>query len=214
LRRQLFRALNVPALIRRTAGRLAVPAYSLTPPALLGYEPGPSGRDAGRRDLQVKDREITVAMHSVYEDQYQLLVKEAFGILEQNGIRVKSTVSGAEYFSPGEAAKHDLIFMRFYADYPDADTFIYYLLYTQIGLFGRSSGHADLDRLIEAGRTEIDPRARHSIYRQAEEMIAGRAMVLPLFHVQTYCFARPEVDGLKLNYFIPIVPFEELTVRR
>jgi ABC-type transport system substrate-binding protein len=213
LRHKLVRALNIPAMIRRTAGRLAVPAYSLTPPALLGYEPGPTNVK-GIQDPGKQDAELSVAMHSVYHDQYQPLLKEVFGTLEQLGFRVKLANQRAEYSTADESESNDLILMRFYADYPDADTFLSYLLHTQSGLFGRTSGGPELDRLIAEGRTEIDPRTRHSIYQQIEELIANQARILPLFHVQTYCFSRPEVDGLSLNYFIPILPFEELAVRR
>ena len=51
---------------------------------------------------------------------------------------------------------------------------------------------------------------RHSIYRQVEEIIAREALLLPLFHDQVYCFARPEVEGLgSVSQGNPIVALRE-----
>ena len=36
---------------------------------------------------------------------------------------------------------------------------------------------------------------------------------MPLFHEQTYRFARPEVEGLSVSYWFPIVAYEELRLR-
>jgi ABC-type transport system substrate-binding protein len=72
------------------------------------------------------------------------------------------------------------------------------------GFLGRLCGAPEIDRLIERGRTETDPRARHCVYRQAEELIARDAVLLPLFYDQVYCFARPEVEGLALGISNPL----------
>jgi hypothetical protein len=55
---------------------------------------------------------------------------------------------------------------------------------------------------------------RHSIYRELEELLRKHALLLPLFHVQNYMFARPEVDGLELNYFTPYVSYHTLSITR
>ena len=56
---------------------------------------------------------------------------------------------------------------------------------------------------------------RHSLYRQAEEFIAREALVLPLFHDQVYCFARPEIEGLTtISQSNAVIPYEDLWIRR
>ena len=45
-RRAVLRALNAAGLVRRTLGRLAIPAHGLIPPGLLGYSA--AGSDSGR----------------------------------------------------------------------------------------------------------------------------------------------------------------------
>jgi ABC-type transport system substrate-binding protein len=71
-----------------------------------------------------------------------------------------------------------------------------------------------MDELAERGRAEIEPRIRHSIYREAEEILARDALLIPLFHEQAYRFARPEVEGLSVGFSYPVVAYEDLWVRR
>ncbi len=105
-----------------------------------------------------------------------------------------------------------MVVSRLIADYPDADAFAY-LLKSSDGNFGRLCGTAEIDRLIVHGRTETDPRARHAIYRQFEEVVARETLILPLFHEQVYRFARPELDGLIVSYRQPTVTYENLSLR-
>ena len=74
-------------------------------------------------------------------------------------------------------------------------------------------GVPETDRLIALGRSESDPQARHSIYGQIEEIISREALLLPLFHEQVYRFARSDLHGLGLSYWLPTVAYENLSVR-
>jgi peptide/nickel transport system substrate-binding protein len=120
----------------------------------------------------------------------------------------------AEYMEARQTEKADLIIGRWGADYPDADTFVHGVLHSQEGFLGRYWGDTGIDPLIERGRSETDPRVRHAIYREVEELIAREALLLPLFHDQVGCFARPEVEGLSMGLTNPTVAFEELSLRR
>jgi ABC-type oligopeptide transport system substrate-binding subunit len=108
----------------------------------------------------------------------------------------------------------DLEVGRWAADYPDADTFLHGALNSVSGAFRNYLSSPELDRLSEQGRVEIDPRLRHSIYRRAEELIAREALLLPLFHDQLYCFARPELEGLVSIASQPRHPLRDLWIRR
>jgi peptide/nickel transport system substrate-binding protein len=87
-------------------------------------------------------------------------------------------------------------------------------LHSEAGILGRYVGGPEIDQLAEQGRAETDPRRRHSIYRQIEEIIAREALLLPLFHDQAYCFARPEVEGLTSVGSNPMVAYENLWIRQ
>jgi ABC-type oligopeptide transport system substrate-binding subunit len=93
----------------------------------------------------------------------------------------------------------DLVIGRWAADYPDADSFTA-ILTSKEGLLGQLIGTPELDQLVQRGRTETSPAARHTVYRQIEEIVQRESLLLPLFHEQTYRFARPELVGLSLSY--------------
>jgi ABC-type transport system substrate-binding protein len=121
----------------------------------------------------------------------------------------------AEYIDLTKTAETDLNVGRWNADFPDADTFVYGVLHSEGGFLARYASGPGLDSLAERGRAETDPRVRHSIYRQVEEAIAAEVFLLPLFHDQVYCFARPEVEGLtSVGQSNPAVAYETLSLRR
>ena len=121
----------------------------------------------------------------------------------------------AEYMELQARGEGDLNIGRWNADYPDADNFVHTLLHSDAGFLGKFAGRPELDALADQGRIETDPRVRHSIYRRVEELIAREALLLPLFHDQVYCFARPEVEGLvSVGQSNPVVTYENLWIRR
>ncbi|MGB6336982.1 MAG: hypothetical protein WBG96_15345, partial [Thermoanaerobaculia bacterium] len=129
------------------------------------------------------------------------------------GVQIKPvTKSIADYMEAQQKGSVDVIVGRWIADYPDADTFAG-VLNTKDGFIGRMCGSPELDRLVEAGRTESDPDARHAIYRKIEDTVTGEAMILPLFHEQVYRFARPELEGMSLSYWMPTVSYDNLSIR-
>jgi ABC-type oligopeptide transport system substrate-binding subunit len=71
-----------------------------------------------------------------------------------------------------------------------------------------------MDRLCIRGRTETRTELRHEIYQEAEQLIARRAILLPLFHEQTYRFARPEVQDFEVTFGLQTVPYEKVWLRK
>ena len=214
LRHQFVESVDVPALVRRTVGRLAIPAHSLIPPGLLGYEPMQRGRASRvRREKARTITELSGFSHPVYTGPYSTLARELYDSLNENGFQIKIT----DERTTAEAlrsANSDFAIIRWVGDYPDPDTFVNAVLHTDEGVGGSYCGTAEIDRLIEKGRTETDPKVRHSIYREIEEIVRNKAFLLPLFHEQSYRLARPEVEGLELRFFLPYVAYEKLWISR
>lgn len=153
-------------------------------------------------------------LNTVYDGPYSLLAKEVCSTLEENGFKIRILPARHEQLK-AEARNYDICLTRWIADYPDADTFIHGLLYSKGGFDGHLCGTPEMDALIERGRTETRPESRHDIYMEAEDLIARRALVLPLFHEQTYRFARPEVEDFELAFStLQPVPYEKLWIRR
>jgi ABC-type transport system substrate-binding protein len=213
LRRRLVEAVDVPALVRRTLGRLAVPAASLIPPGLLGHDPTLGSRTKSARAADtLAGLELTATVHPVFSAAYSAFARELASGLGQLGAAIRPVAGSYEQYLEAVAqASTDLLVGRWNGDYPDADTFAY-ALHSQGGFLGRFCGSAELDRLIAQGRTETTPAVRHAIYREIEETVAREALLLPLFHEQAYRFARPEVDGLSVSA-LGRVALEDLSVR-
>jgi ABC-type transport system substrate-binding protein len=224
-RQALTNAIDVSAAVRRTLGRLAIPAHGIIPPGLLGHSPTAASRQPakagsasdgdGMQTISRESVELLAAIHPVFFGEYAALLEEITRTFREMGYTLRSAGSTmSDYMEARLNETADLIIGRWGADYPDADTFVHGILHSREGFLGRFWGETGVDALIERGRSETDPRARHTVYREIEELIAKEALLLPLFHDQVSCFARPEVEGLTMGLTNPIVAYENLSLRR
>ncbi len=222
LRRAFARALEVDKPLREIVGRGVIRACGLIPPGLLGYEesvtcpplgeprrvppPQAEGGDA------LAGLELRAVVHSTFSGQYAPFWDRLRSSFADLGMTVDARhASIPELIRTVAEGAVDLVALRWIADYPDVNGIVGVLLHSQEGShLPRLCGSAELDRLIEQGRSENDPALRHPIYRQIEEIIAQQALLIPLFHEQTYRFAQPAVQGLRLGLGIPEVRYEEL----
>ena len=227
-RRSALHALNTAGLVRRTLGRLAIPAHGLIPPGLLGYSasgPASGARlsgDSSPSDSSVEATvsretvELAASVHPIFFGEFAKFYDGLCDAFREIGYRIRPVNrTMAEYLKVSDAAEADVDIGRWTADYPDSDTFLFGCVHSSSGAFRNYLSSPELDRLAEQGRAEVDPRVRHSVYRQAEELIADQAVLLPLFHDQVYCFARPEVQGLTtIGQSNASIPYEDLWIRR
>ncbi len=216
VRRQLVAAVDVPQIVTATLGSLAVPAQGLIPPGLLGHDPLKRANDARSGEaprVEVPTVELRAAVHPVFTSGFASTASALLKAFGEIGVKIRPVTQTREQFLTAvNEGSVDLGIGRWIADYPDADSFAY-LLHSTAGLTGRLVGSPEVDQLLARGRSETDAEARHAIYRQVEEIVARDALILPLFHEQSYRFARPEVEGLVVTPFTPAVLYEQLSVR-
>lgn len=213
VRHQFITAVNAEALVRRNIGRLALPAQSLIPPGLLGYEP--ASRSVSYEPEKAGEKfELNTITHSIFDGAYSSFAKNLFHVVHENGFHLRIDSSKTDEVLPLISPKFDLALTRWIGDYPDADTFFSGVVQSQNGLVGQFCGTPEMDYLIEKGRQEPDPQMRHEIYQKAERLIRKQALMLPLFHEQEYRFARPEIKGFELSFSIQSVPYENLSSGR
>ncbi|MEP6922539.1 MAG: ABC transporter substrate-binding protein [bacterium] len=214
LRQKLAQSIDVASVVRQTLGRLAVPAHGLIPPGLLGHDssyspplPVPLAEVSEAQDEAI---ELTAVLNPVFFGEYAALAREISHSLRDSKVTIRAVnKTMGEWLEAVSEGSVDLVLGRWAADYPDADTFAN-ILATKEGLFGQLCGSTEVDRLIARGRSETSPATRHAIYRQIEEIIVRDRLLLPLFHEQTYRFARPEVEGLSLSYGAMTVDYSSL----
>jgi len=124
------------------------------------------------------------------------------GYLNAAGIRTKLVQRDAS--SAREAARKgetDMTLKTWYADYPDADSFLYPLLFSgSKGPGGNVSFYANpaFDRLVVAARREQDDARRASLYRSADSLAYTDAPMVPLFFYNDLYAVQPWIRDFKV----------------
>ncbi|HKR65554.1 MAG TPA: hypothetical protein VJZ00_17625, partial [Thermoanaerobaculia bacterium] len=215
VREQIRDALPIATLVDRL-GTLAIPATRLFPPGLFGHESARPRPPRSASDTHTMLREPLLAgVFSVFSSSFFGFAREAVAAIEGAGVRVRLVVPEVKQIAgAGNASSFDLYFARFYSDYPEIDGFAYGFLHSRSGILGPICGTAEMDELIERGRAETNPVIRREIYRDLERYVDEHALVVPLFHQQAFCFARPEVESFSVRRFFPTIPYEQLSLKR
>jgi ABC-type transport system substrate-binding protein len=210
LRRRLLEAVDVEQFVRGME-LPSQPAHSLIPPGLLGYEPRREAASRPARPAPGDEVELTCVTTTATSVAVEEILVPA---LRERGMRarvVADTTAGS--LAAIEEGTVDLAVIGWNCDYPDADSIVTTVLHSKGGIIGRLVGSPELDRLCERGRTETAPGVRHEIYREIEDLVRRRALLLPLLHPQQVYAARPGVEGLELNLFQPYLSYEKLRAR-
>ena len=95
----------------------------------------------------------------------------------------------------GEA---DAFWLSWWADYPDAENFLYPLFHSEnLGAGGNRSRYVDarFDSLIEQAVTTPDSQQRDTLYAQCENLIVAQAPWVFFWHKQVCSIHRPEIRG-------------------
>jgi peptide/nickel transport system substrate-binding protein/oligopeptide transport system substrate-binding protein len=122
--------------------------------------------------------------------------------LNAAGIRTKLVQRDAS--SAREAARKgetDLTLKTWYADYPDADSFLYPLLYSgSKGPGGNVSFYANpaFDKLVIAARREQDDTKRAALHRSADSLSYADAPMVPLFFYNDLFAVQPWIRDFKV----------------
>ena len=98
-----------------------------------------------------------------------------------------------------------MILKDWYADYPDAEDFLYPLLHTaNRGAGGNVSffSNARFDSLVTASRREVDETKRNALYRQADSLAFAEAPMVFLYFYDELYAVQPWI-----KHFVPPVIF-------
>jgi len=95
----------------------------------------------------------------------------------------------------------DMVILDWWADYPDADNFLYPLFYSgSFGAGGNYAFYADAgtDSLILAARRTVDEASRTALYRRIDDRVYAAAPWLYLWFPKDLWAHRPELRGWDL----------------
>lgn len=222
VRRALNLAVDRGRLNERFFSGLTVPASSILPPHLLGHDLGlrPYGHEperartllaeAGHRD----GLDLTAWQTPKDSRDPQNLLTAVASDLAAVGVRVRVEVlSGEEMAARKKGGQFPSLYLtRWFADFPDPDTFFNSLFYshtddvTELGF-----RDAELDRLVEKGARATDGHEREAIYRQLNRLVQQEAPVLFLFHNRGFVLHRPSVRGVRAFLLPPPVRWADLS---
>jgi peptide/nickel transport system substrate-binding protein/oligopeptide transport system substrate-binding protein len=212
VRQAINYAIDVPRIIERLIGGRGTRAAGVIPPALAGHDstrkPYPYDTTKARALLKEAgygggiDVELWVGMVPTYTRIAETL--QAY--LNAVGIRTKIVQrESAAARAAARKGETDMILKDWYADYPDAEDFLYPLLHgANKGAGGNVSFYQSptFDSLVTASRRELDETKRNALYQEADAVaFADAPMVFLYFYDELYA-VQPWI-----KHFVPPVIF-------
>ena len=211
VRRAIAQAVDTRTLLKQLLNDRGRIAAGVIPPALEGADTTRSAlpydtlaarqllRDAGLANG------IDVELWSSQTAPFPRLAEAIQAYLKVVNIRVKLVQRDASTMrAAARAGQTDLVLKDWFADYPDAENFLYPLLHSSSkGVGGNVSfySNAAFDKLVDASRAETDAARRAVLYRQADSLAYSEMGLLPLFFYNDLFAVQPWVGGFK----VPVV---------
>jgi ABC-type transport system substrate-binding protein len=181
----------------------ALAAKGVLPPAMPDYDEGLEGNryDPERaRELLAGSRyanqEIVLAVSGT-SGHMPPVARAVLSMLEENlGIEVRvEQVDWPHFLQDLNDQRYQMFSIGWVADYPDSQNFLDLLFHSQSSQNHTGYANAEVDRLLEQARVEMDPAKRTTLYRQAEHIVVGEAPWIPLTHGVTHTLVKPYVKG-------------------
>lgn len=209
VRQALNQAVNVPELLATVYNGRGIAARGAIPPPLAGSD---TTRAAYRFDPAAARRLLAAAGYpaglrlelwrTAANAELSAVAQAIQSQLSDVGVRVELVERDAS--SQREAARTsatDMVILDWWADYPDADNFLYPLFYSgSAGPGGNYAFYRDpgTDSLIRAARRTSDDSARARLYRRIDERVYRAAPWLYLWFPKDLWAHRPELAGWEL----------------
>ena len=212
VRQALNYAIDKRILVRNLIAGRGELAAGVIPSSLAGSDSKRAGYgfDTLRARQLLKDagypNGIDIELWTSTTPIYVRIAETLQGYFQISGIRAK--IVQRESAAAREAARKgqaDLFVKDWYADYPDAENFLYPLLHSSnAGVGGNVSFYANpqYDALVTHARREQNEAVRDSLYRQADNMAFGDAPMIYLYFYSELNAVQPWVHG-----FVPPVIF-------
>ena len=133
-------------------------------------------------------------------------------------VGVRATIVQRDASSMRDAARNgktDLVLKDWYADYPDAENFLYPLLHsTNVGVGGNVSFYANpaFDNLVTGARRETDDARRAVAYRQADSVEFADAPMVYLFFYNELYAVQPWIRGFQAPTIFTGQPWTDVSI--
>jgi len=208
VRQAINHAVDVRTILAQLVGGRGRLAAGVIPPSLDGAD---TTRQAYVHDVAKAKQLLAAAGHAngidvdLWTSQTAPAprIAEAIqGYLAEAGIRAKIVQRDAS--SVREAARKgetDLVLKDWFADYPDAENFLYPLLRSaNAGVGGNVSfySNARFDSLVTAARRELLDATRTALYRSADSLAFADAPMLYMYFYNELYAVQPWIQGFRV----------------
>ena len=222
VRQAINYAIDTRTIVNDIVKKGSRPAKGILPPGIGGFDPNLEGYSYSPEKAHKLLAEAGYPQGSNFPPVTFLTASKSKNIhkqikayqsyLAELGIQV--TIEVAENWKKfTQAIQSDeaaLFFAGWYADYPDADNFLYPLFHSQSN-YELSISIPEIDHMIDQARTETDYLIRSSLYKEIEKLIIEQAPVVSQ-HVNTnsYIF-NSRVNGIEISPLgITYLPFRKI----
>ncbi|HNX97102.1 MAG TPA: ABC transporter substrate-binding protein, partial [Candidatus Aminicenantes bacterium] len=207
VRRAFTHLLDKPVLVRQIFQEFAVPAVTLLPKQLFGFndrlaEPGFDIEKA--RQLLAKAGLAGGFACKVFFADGNPGVEELINrlVLNARQVKVRITKVRLPFRRLQEAAnrgEHDLLCVG-WTGTPDPDYYLMPLLTLGKGNSNRSFyQNPELDAILRRARETIDPGKRKALYFRAQEIVYREVPLIPLFHLREIVATQPRVQNVFID---------------
>jgi peptide/nickel transport system substrate-binding protein/oligopeptide transport system substrate-binding protein len=208
VRQALNYAVDVSTMLSQVMAGRGTVANGVVPPILGGFDasrrPYPHDVAKAKQLLAAAGHPngIDVELWTSTTDQSPRISQAMQANLAEAGIRAKIMQRDAS--SMREAARKgqtDLALKEWWADYPDAENFLYPLLHSKNkGPGGNVSFYSNphFDTLIDQAHREQDETKRNLLYAQADQIEFGDAPMIYLFFYKDLYAVQPWIKGFKV----------------
>lgn len=217
LRQALIHAINKEEIASKVLAERFKPAYGILPLGFPGYNPDLKGL---RYDPEKAKRLLAESKYGPDPKKLPRITLTVAGALgtavgldlevilatwrDSLGVTVEvQQVEWATFLKDLHAFRHQMYSAGWVADYPDPQNFIDLLFHSRSLNNETRYSNPEVDRLIEAARTEREEKTRFSLYQQAEQIIVTEAPWIPLWHPgEGHLLIKPEVKDYWLGSLI------------
>jgi peptide/nickel transport system substrate-binding protein/oligopeptide transport system substrate-binding protein len=185
---------------RGEAARGPVPTLLRRGPAPAGYGYDPQRARALLAEAGYPDG-FSMRIYQTADSENLDMCQAVQAYLQAVGIRASIVqLEWSTFLAAVADGEADAFWLSWWADYPDAENFLYPLFHSaNLGAGGNRSRYVDarFDRLIDRAVATQDPGRRDGLYAQCERMIAEQAPWVFFWHKDACSIHRPELRGYR-----------------
>jgi peptide/nickel transport system substrate-binding protein/oligopeptide transport system substrate-binding protein len=208
VRQAINHAIDVGLIVDRLIGGRGRVAAGVIPPVLEGADTTrrPYSHDVARaRQLLTEagfPNGVDIELWHSDNETFARVAQSIQSYLAESGIRAKLVQrEAAAMRAAARNGETDMVLKDWWADYPDAENFLYPLLHTaNRGIGGNVSFYSNpaFDRLVDQARIEQDSARRIDLYRRADSIAFADAPMGFLFFYNDLYAVQPWVKGFRV----------------